>query len=62
MAKDHPLEIFYHAVQYGLPSVIDEAAPYVVLYPVLGILKRLPAHAAIPWVTPTSPSIRNSND
>src|SRR6266545_113910 len=60
MAKDHPLEIFHHAVQYGLPSAIDEAAPYVVLYPVLGISKRLPTNACIPWVTTTSPSIQNS--
>ena len=50
MAKDHPLEIFRLAVKYFRP-VMDDAAPYIVLCPVLGILKGLPANAAIPWVS-----------
>jgi len=45
------LEIFHHAVEHGLPSAVDEAARSIVLYPVLGILKGLPANAFIPWVT-----------
>jgi len=50
MVHDHPLEIFYHAIKYYNPVLIDKAATFIAFNPVLEVVEKLPRNYGLPWV------------